>query len=605
MASSHGRPPAPVHIRDVRPQVDCGRVLAKRCLGDRVSVSAEVVTHGASVVRVELRSRAVGTRRWGRVAMAPVPDEPDRYAAEFTAASLGTWEFTVDAWIDRVATWQEQLRRRLAAGQTDLATELAEGGRLLGDTPPDVETALAARSDDRHGLASLPHPLRVEVDPVIARVGAWYELFPRSFGGLTGVRAQLPPGAEPGLDVVYLTPIHPIGTTHRKGRDNSLVAAADDPGSPWAIGGPAGGHTAVHPDLGSIDDFAALVSDARALGLEIALDLAIQCSPDHPWLAQHPEWFRWRVDGTVQFAENPPKRYEDIVNVDFECDDWRPLWNALRDVVQFWIDQGVRVFRVDNPHTKPLAFWEWLIRKVRKDHPDVVFLSEAFTRPPLMYALAAAGFQQSYTYFTWRTTAAELREYVEEMAGDVHEYFRPNFFTNTPDILHEYLQHGGPGAFSARLVLAATLSPAYGIYSGFEHFEHEAVRPGSEEYLHSEKYEVRERRLDGPLLPLVQRLNEIRRSSCAFSVLDDIVFLDAANDSILAYAKQRGDETFVVCVNLDPHAHAAGLVQVPDSLALGANFPVTDLLDGATYHWTTGGNYVLLGGGGAHVLRVR
>ncbi|MBV8395546.1 MAG: alpha-1,4-glucan--maltose-1-phosphate maltosyltransferase, partial [Actinobacteria bacterium] len=404
---------------------------------------------------------------------------------------------------------------------------------------------------------------------------------------------------------VYFPPIHPIGRTGRKGRNNKPEARRTDPGSPWAIGAKEGGHTAVHPDLGTLADFDRLVATAKELGLEIALDFAIQCSPDHPWITEHPEWFKWRPDGTIKFAENPPKRYQDIVNVDFDSEDWRGLWEALRDVVLFWIGHGVRVFRVDNPHTKPLPFWEWLLGEIRSEYPDTIFLAEAFTQPAMMRALAKVGFNQSYTYFTWKNSRRELEEYVTELATETVDYLRPNFFANTPDILHAYLQTGGRPAFEARLVLAATLSPTYGIYSGYESCENIPVRPGSEEYMDSEKYEVKQRKLDGPLLPLIRRLNEIRRANRSLQHVDNITFLDTANEYLIAYAKRSLEDTLIVVVNLDPHAPREGLATVPGQLGLPAAFTVQDLLTDSSYAWRTGGNYVLLGPGRAHVLHVK
>ncbi len=447
----------------------------------------------------------------------------------------------------------------------------------------------------------------MQVDPLLARVSSWYELFPRSFGGLAGVHAQLPRLAELGFDVLYLPPIHPIGRTNRKGRNNALVAGPDDPGSPWAIGAAEGGHTAIHPDLGSLDEFEALVAEARSLGIEVALDLALQCSPDHPWLAEHPEWFHRRPDGTLKYAENPPKRYQDIYNLNFDSPDWRALWSAILEVVRCWIDRGVRVFRVDNPHTKPLAFWEWLLGTVRASDPDVVFLSEAFTRRAVMRALAKAGFHQSYTYFTWKSSRWDLSEYLTELTtSGEQEYFRPNFFVNTPDILTAELQHGGPPAFALRAVLAATLAPSWGVYSGYEHFERAPAREGSEEYLNSEKYELRRRDLDGPLLPLIATLNRIRRENPALQRFDNLRLLETHNDALLAYAKREGANLVIVVVNLDPHAAQEGLVTVPYDLGTAPTIGATDLLDGADYRWRLGGNYVRLEPGErpGHVLRV-
>ncbi len=471
-----------------------------------------------------------------------------------------------------------------------------------------LDPDLAERCDrhpDRSRAGTLATPARLEVDPVLARFGAWYELFPRSWGGLAGVRRRLPALAELGFDVLYLPPVSPIGRTNRKGPNNTLTAGPDDPGSPWAIGDATGGHDAVHPDLGTVADFEALVADARELGLEVALDLAIQCSADHPWLTEHPEWFQHRPDGTLKYAENPPKKYQDIYNVDFDCDDWAGLWAALRDVVLTWIDRGVRVFRVDNPHTKALPFWEWLIAGVRARQPDVVFLAEAFTYRAMMQELGKAGFQQGYTYFTWKQSAAELGEYVTELAGPEHEFFRPNFFVNTPDILTEQLQHGGPQTFVSRLILAATLSPSYGVYSGYESFEHVAVRPGSEEYLDSEKFQVRHRQLDGPLLALVAELNRIRRTQPALARMDGTRVLDTENPALFAYAK-RADGDTVLCVVLIEGDEAEGVCIVPDDLGLPPSFEVVDRLTDERFSWHLGRNYVRLEAGTrpAHLLAV-
>jgi starch synthase (maltosyl-transferring) len=475
----------------------------------------------------------------------------------------------------------------------------------LGVPELDVTAALATAELDRSEQTRLVHSLEVDADRTLARFGAWYELFPRSWGGFKGVEKTLPELAALGFDVVYLPPIHPIGKTNRKGRNNAVAAAKGDPGSPWAIGGKEGGHTAVSPELGKIEDFDRLVARARKLDIEIALDFAIQCSPDHPWLEEHPEWFHRRPDGTLKYAENPPKRYQDIYNVNFDSEDWQGLWAALRDVVLHWVSHGVKVFRVDNPHTKPLSFWEWLITEVRAVESEVVFLAEAFTKPPMMAALAKAGFSQSYTYFTWKNTKAELTEYMTELThSTLPEFFRPNFFANTPDILHDYLQRGGRAAFEARLVLATTLSPSYGIYSGYEHFENVPVREGSEEYLDSEKYETKKRKLDGPLLPLVKRLNTIRRENLALQRLDNVDFLETENEQLISYAKRAEGNVLLVCVNLDARAEHEGVVTVPVWLGLPPAYRATELLTNLEFHWRIGRNYVRLGPGQAHVLRV-
>jgi len=625
------RPPRIV-IQDVRPQLDCGRWAPKRTLGDLVLVTADIFRDGHEVLRAVVRYRRVGERRWREAPMEHV--EADRWGGEFIVDELGRWCFTVEAWVDRFASWRRELERKAEVGQRDLASELAEGAALLGDLVPrlngeprataqaafdvlgfsepqgaKVEAALAPElvaaldaMPDRLEATSPTRTLEIDVDRERARFGSWYELFPRSWGGFAGVAEQLPRLAELGFDVVYLPPVHPIGATNRKGRNNTEAAEAGDPGSPWAIGGAEGGHTAIHPELGTWEDFDRLVATGREVGCEVCLDFAIQCSPDHPWLREHPEWFHRRPDGTLKNAENPPKRYQDIYNVNFDSDDWRGLWDALLGVVRFWVERGVLVFRVDNPHTKPIAFWEWLIRTIRDEHPEVVFLSEAFTRPRVMETLAKAGFSQSYTYFTWRNSKWELTEYARELAGPMAEYFRPSFFANTPDILHEYLQEGGPPAFHARFVLAATLSPTYGIYSGFEHYENVPVRPGSEEYLNSEKYEVKRRALDGPLLPLVARVNAARRAHPALQRLENVTFLGTENDALIAYAKRTGEDVVIVCVNLDPHAEREGVAVVPVSLGLPPAFPVRDVVDDATHSWRIGRNYVRLAPGGAHIL---
>jgi starch synthase (maltosyl-transferring) len=592
-----------IQIEDVWPQVDCGRYPVKRSQGEAVEVWATIFRDGHELLGAAVRYRSPGSRRWREAAMRKA--EGDRWTASFVVDACGRWEFTVRAWVDRFESWRDELRRKVEAGQADLASELEEGAALLGVTALDVETALAGTEPDRSEVTEQASPLAVDVDRERARFGAWYELFPRSWGGFAGVERVLPELAEAGFDVVYLPPIHPIGVTNRKGRNNALAAAPDDPGSPWAIGSGEGGHTAIHPELGTIDDFRHLVAAARERGLEIALDFAIQCSPDHPWLKEHPEWFHRRPDGTLKYAENPPKRYQDIYNVNFACEDWAGLWAALRDVVLHWVEQGVKAFRVDNPHTKPLPFWEWLIQEVRGVDPEVIFLSEAFTRPPMMAALAKAGFSQSYTYFTWKNTKTELMDYLTELTrSTLPQFFRPNFFANTPDILHEYLQRGGRPAFEARLVLAATLSPSYGIYSGYEHGENVPVREGSEEYLDSEKYQRKERTLDGPLLPLVRTLNRIRRENPALQWLEGIDFLETENDQLLAYARRSEGNVLLVCVNLDPRVEQGGVAVVPVWLGLPPAYVVTDLLAGERFHWRIGRNYVRLGPGRAHVLRV-
>ncbi|MCU1453748.1 MAG: alpha,4-glucan--maltose-phosphate maltosyltransferase [Acidimicrobiales bacterium] len=645
------KPPTRVRVEHLGPAVDGGAVPVAASLGETLTLSADILRDGHDALRAVLRWKGPGDHSWSEAPMTHVDAASAgvRWAAPLTVDRLGSWRWTVHAWAEPLASWREEVRRKAEAGQDDLESELAEGAALLeaaakraksakGDkaardadrkiltdaaahladraAPAADRVATALASDvvataDRHPDRSRPGAPadegRLRVDPVLARFGSWYELFPRSWGGLQGVRQRLPALAELGFDVLYLPPIHPIGRTNRKGRNNTLTAGPDDPGSPWAIGDASGGHTAVHPDLGTVDDLEALVVDARALGIEVALDFAIQCSADHPWLTEHPEWFFHRPDGTLKYAENPPKKYQDIYNVDFDCEDWQGLWQALLEVVAFWIDHGVRVFRVDNTHTKQLAFWQWLIDSVHETHPEVVLLAEAFTYRAMMQELAKVGFGQSYTYFTWKSSKAELTEYVSELAStDERLYFRPNFFVNTPDILTEELQTGGPATFAKRLILAATLAPSYGVYSGFEHFEHVAVRAGSEEYLDSEKYEAKERALDGPLLPLIADLNRIRRANPALQQLADTTFLETENDALIAYAKRAGANIVLVVVNLDPHQVQEGVAVVPAALGLPPSFEVVDELTGEQFGWQVGRNYVRLSPGQrpAHVLRV-
>jgi starch synthase (maltosyl-transferring) len=599
-------PPSRIQIQRVAPQVDCGRYPVKRSVGDRVDVSARVFRDGHELLGAAVRYKRVGATRWLEAPLDQLGN--DEWAGSFEVDRTGTWCYRIEGWVDRVGSFQQELRRKVDAGQEDLTGELAEGARLLDVETLTVESALAAPARDRVEQA-WSRTYEVDVDRELARFGSWYELFPRSWGGFEGVRAALPRLAELGFDVVYLPPIHPIGRSNRKGRNNALAATPDDPGSPWAIGSELGGHDAIDPALGTLAQFERLVADAKKHRIEIALDFAIQCSPDHPWLKEHPEWFYRRPDGTLKYAENPPKRYQDIYNVNFDSEDWRRLWEALRDVVLVWVKRGVTVFRVDNPHTKPVPFWEWLIAEVRREHPEVIFLAEAFTRPAMMTTLGKVGFAQSYTYFTWKNTRWELLELVAQLL-EWKESYRPNFFTNTPDILHHYLVAGGRPAFEARLVLAATLSPSYGIYSGFEHVENVPLQPGSEEYLDSEKYEVKQRALDGPLLPLVAALNRARRDNPALQHFDNLTLLETENESLFAYLKQTGDNMVVVVVNIDPFDTQEGTCILPVSTGLPPAYRAHDLLAGRAtagdvdWTWRIGRNYVRLAPGRSHVLRV-
>jgi starch synthase (maltosyl-transferring) len=567
-----------------------------------VPVAATLVRDGHDPLRAVVRYRRP-RGRWREQPLRPLGN--DRFGGTFDVDAIGRWRFEVVAWVDRPAAWLDEYDRKLAAGQADLSGELAEGEALFGaGSVEDWRSAAPALSlRDRPGsVRSDSYP--VEVERERARAGAWYELFPRSWGGLAGVVDVVPALAEHGFDVLYLTPIHPIGTTNRKGRNNVEGAEAGDVGSPWAIGGAAGGHDAIDPGLGSETELAALVDALRAHGMELALDLALQTSPDHPWLTEHPEWFQHRPDGTLKYAENPPKRYQDIHNFDWDTSDRKGLWHAVRGVVLRWCEAGVTVFRVDNPHTKPVPFWEWLIAEVRKRYPETVFLSEAFTRPAMMTLLAKAGFSQSYTYFTWKNAKWELVELVEQLR-EWSPYLRPNLWPNTPDILHATLQQGGRPAFECRLALAATLSPSYGLYSGYERCENVPVRPGSEEYLDSEKYELHARSFGGPLLPLIKRLNETRRAHPALTGagLERLVWLETESEHLLGYARTLDDDVLLTVVNLDPFAVHEGVCVVPPVLELPDSFDVVDELSGETYTWGAR-NYVRLGPGKAHLMAV-
>ncbi|MCW3011903.1 MAG: glycosidase [Solirubrobacterales bacterium] len=624
------KPPPRILIERPQPSVECGRYPAKACVGDDVPVSADVFRDGHEVLRAVVRFRGPGDKGWREAALAPYDAAVggNGFEGSFPVDRQGTWSFAFEAWADTFASWRSEVTRKLDANQEDLSSELLEGkaiveatlARAKGEDKDRLRAALdawsleeaisvpvaqaCARWADR-GLGTRTKALEVEVDRLRARYGAWYELFPRSWGGLKGTADVVPQLAALGFDVLYLPPIHPIGVKNRKGRNNNVVAGKGDPGSPWAIGSPEGGHTAIHPELGTHADFDHLVAVCGEHGIDVALDFAIQCSADHPWLEEHPEWFSKRPDGTLKYAENPPKKYQDIYNVNWDTEDWQGLWQALLEVVRHWVRRGVRVFRVDNPHTKPIPFWEWLIREIRAEEPDVVFLAEAFTKAAVMRALAKIGFSQSYTYFTWKNSRHELIEYVVELTtSGMQDYYRPNFFANTPDILSEHLQHGGPPAFHARLVLAATLSPTYGIYSGFEKFENVPVKPGSEEYLDSEKYEAKQRRLDGPLLPVVHKLNTVRRRHPALQHLANVRFLGTENEHLVAYVKTTGTDTVITVVNIDPFSVQEGIADIPYESGLPPAYEVRDALTGEQFTWYVGRNFVRLNPGGAHVMEV-
>jgi starch synthase (maltosyl-transferring) len=643
--------PARVLIDGVTPEIDGGRFPIKRIVGATVIVTADIFAEGHDRLAAVLCFRPPRTAAWREVAMQPLVN--DRWHGQFTVSQLGEYEYTIVAWVDHFASWRSSLIKKFAAG-LNVASELLEGAELVraaagradgpdrewltaqaagigGSASPSVRVAEArspelearvARYPDRRGAAAYPRQLRVQVERERAAFGAWYEMFPRScspgpdrHGTFTDCEARLPYVASMGFDVLYLPPIHPIGVTHRKGANNMPDVGANDPGSPWAIGAADGGHTAVHPALGTLDDFDHLVAATRAHGLEIALDLAFQCSPDHPYVRQHPQWFRRRPDGTVQYAENPPKAYQDIFPFYFETEHWHELWHELKRVVLFWIGHGITIFRVDNPHTKPFAFWEWLIGEVRRDHPEVVFLAEAFTRPKVMRTLAKCGFAQSYTYFTWRNTKTELTDYLTELTqGDAREYMRPNLFANTPDILPEYLQCGGRAGFEVRLVLAATLAGNYGIYGpAFELCEARAVT-GTEEYQDSEKYQLRHWEIERPdnLRPFIARVNAIRRDNPALRHDDRLRFYPIDNDQLIAYAKTTPDlsNVLLIVVNLDPHHAQSGWVEVAlAELGLDAEHPfqVHELLGDARYLWQGPHNFVAIDpqAAPAQIFRVR
>lgn len=639
-----------VVIEAVTPQLDAGRYPIKRIVGESVRVEADIYKDGHDLIGAQICYRAPGEQDW-RTTPMHYDYNSDRWSAVFTADRIGRWEYTVEAWPDEFGTWRAELEKKLKAGH-EVHLELLEGAGMIEATAAratgsareeliraaqrvkdvtlsqteratagmahEVLALMDANADGRH-ITRFARTLAVLVDRLRAQFAAWYEMFPRSAGtqpGLHGTFADaerlLPRIAALGFDVLYLPPIHPIGVTKRKGKNNALEAGPDDPGSPWAIGSELGGHTAIDPRLGTLEDFDRFVRAANAVGLEIALDYALQCSPDHPWLKEHPDWFFLRPDGTIKYAENPPKKYEDIYPMNFWCADHENLWKACRDIFLFWIDHGVKVFRVDNPHTKPMAFWEWCLDSIRRDHPDVIFLSEAFTRPKRMKGLAKLGFTQSYTYFTWRNTAWELREYLTELCRtEMAEYFRGNLFTNTPDILHEYLQAGGRAAFKVRLLLAATLSPLYGIYSGFELCENVALRPGSEEYLHSEKYEIRTRDWNAPgnINDDIARMNRIRRENPALQAYRNLSFHTAENDQVLFYHKAAPGNDLLCVINLDPFRVQETTVYVPvEALGLGRDEPfvVEDLLTGERYNWRGVRNYVRLAPPDrvGHVLRI-
>ena len=627
-------------IERVTPEVEGGKYPAKRVLGQEVRVEADIFADGHDLITAHLLFKGPGDRSWKTAPMSPMHN--DRWQGKFPTDETGIHRYTLEGWVDHFRTWQKDILKKFDAGQ-DLSIDIRVGmayisdalnrasrkagkelDKLLVSLTAAAETDMAAAVaiavgqeitahmeafPDKRFAVTYDQELTIVVEPRRALFSTWYELFPRScpgrskeHGTFADCEKVIPEIARMGFDVLYLPPIHPIGRTKRKGKNNTPSAEPDDVGSPWAIGSDEGGHTAVHPGLGSVDDFSALVSRARDYGISVAMDLAFQCSPDHPYVREHPAWFRQRPDGTVQYAENPPKKYEDIYPLNFENDDWEGLWKELRAVVMFWIDRGITIFRVDNPHTKSFRFWEWLIAGLRKEHPEVIFLAEAFTRPKIMYRLGKIGFSQSYTYFTWRYTQREFREYLTELTqSDAREFFRPNFWPNTPDILPEHLQYGGRSAFMMRLVLAATLSSSYGIYGpAFDLCVGEAL-PGKEEYLHSEKFELKTWDWDAPgnLKDFIARVNKIRRENIALQDLWNLEFCDVDNENLLFYAKATPDlsNVLLIVINLDPaHTHT-GWVTVPvDELGIAPSQPymVHDLLSDDKFIWQGARNYVEL-----------
>ncbi|MBU6409445.1 MAG: DUF3416 domain-containing protein [Verrucomicrobia bacterium] len=650
-----------VVIENVAPEINGGRHAIKRVAGERVAVQADIFADGHDALTAVIMFRHERQREWLEAAMEHV--ENDRWRGEFTVSETGNYFYTIEAWVDHFGSWRADLEKKQGAGQDVsvdwlVGAERVEGAagrargadieklqkwagalraagkrersgasaasaeasapeRVAGEELKLEELAgLMGRHPDRQSATRYEKELGVVVDRERARFGAWYEMFPRSFGGLKGCVEQLPRVAGMGFDVLYLPPVHPIGRSFRKGKNNATECRRDDPGSPWAIGSAEGGHKAVHPELGTLEDFGRLVEKAREFKIEIALDIAFQCAPDHPYVAEHPEWFRRRPDGSIQPAENPPKRYQDIVPFNFECDQWRELWLELKSIFEFWMDQGVRIFRVDNPHTKPFAFWEWCLGGLKAKNPGLIFLSEAFTRPKALYRLAQSGFTQSYNYFPWRNTKDELETYFAELTRtDAAEFLRANLWPNTPDILTQFLQTDGPPAFAIRLVLAATLGASYGIYGpAFELCENAAREAGGEEYLDSEKYEMKAWKLDSPhsLEPLIARVNQVRRENPALQSDRGLRFHRTDNPELIAYTKTTDDRANIVLtvVNLSPHYRHSGWLDLPlEELGLEGrrSYQMHDLLTDERYLWKGGRNYVELDPriSPAHIFRLR
>jgi starch synthase (maltosyl-transferring) len=638
-----------VVITNVAPQIECGKYISKATLQDEFLISADIFTDGHDEVAASVLLKHKKDRQWKELPMQFISN--DHWELRIYPEKLGIYQFQVQGWVDHFTTWRKGLIKKYEAGQ-DISVELQIGATLLQEAAGraiakdknillriakeltqegNTEAAVLAATNDNLASAMLqarnkdlatnfPQVLSFEVEVRRASFSTWYELFPRSaslepgkHGTFKDVQRLLPRVAAMGFDTLYFPPIHPIGKEKRKGRNNSLTATEEDPGSPWAIGNRLGGHKAIHPELGSLRDFQALIKKAREYDIEIAMDIAYQCAPDHPYVKEHPQWFKWRPDGTVQYAENPPKKYEDILPFNFETGDWQNLWVELRSVLEYWIDKGVNVFRIDNPHTKSLYFWEWCIGEIRNKHPQVIFLAEAFTRPRIMERLAKAGFNQSYTYFTWRNTKEEIEEYMTELTRtDMRYYFRPNFWPNTPDILPPEITHGGENAHIARLILAATLSSNYGLYGPVYEFGYTQAMPGKEEYIDNEKYEIKHWEWDKytRIKEVITRLNKIRKENPALQDTYNIEFAKTTNDQIVCYCKvdRRSGNALIIVVNMDHFNTQAGEVIIPLkdlALELPDRYKVRDLLSGDKYHWGER-NYVQLNPYEmpAHVLRV-
>ncbi len=636
-----------VVIENVAPEIDGGRFAIKRVVGEHVVVEADIFADGHDSLAAVLKFRAAENSEWSETPMEFLAN--DRWRGEFTVTKLGNYFYTIEAWVDQFKSWQKNFQKKFAAAQ-NISVELQAGVKWIKAaaqraTARDVENLLAWAKELSAGQSVTGSPieqraldkdltemtrrylgrqfstscekeLRVSVDRELARFSAWYEMFPRSFGGFKGCEEQLPRIAKMGFDVLYLPPIHPIGKSFRKGKNNNVKGEPGEPGSPWAIGSSEGGHKSIHPELGTLEDFRNLISRAHEFKIEIALDIAFQCAPDHPYIRDHPEWFRHRPDGTIQYAENPPKKYQDIVPFDFECDDLKNLWLELKSIFEFWIEQGVKIFRVDNPHTKPFSFWEWCIGELKAKNPELIFLAEAFTRPKPMYRLAKLGFTQSYNYFPWRNTKDELEKYFTELTRtSVAEFFRPNIWPNTPDILAQSLQMDGGAAFAIRLILAATLGASYGIYGpAFELCENTPREPGGEEYLNSEKYEIKRWNLADaqPMENLIARVNQIRRENPALQSNRNLKFHQTDNEQLIAYTKCNDDasDTILTVVNLSPHYKHSGWLTLPlEEFGLDAKktFQMHDLLSDARYLWNGEKNYVELNPEktSAHIFRLR